>query len=88
MRWQLRSALKARQQAIIEHLKERTVESVEDLLQLAENKESAEDLKAWAAADLRFQHLDATRLANAIISLRRAKAAALRTLSGAVPSGT
>jgi hypothetical protein len=87
MRWQLRSVLAANQ-AIIDHLTAKSVESVDDLLQLAANKTSVEALKTWAEAELQFQRLDATRLSHAIVSFRKAQAAARQTASGAVLSGT
>ena len=88
MQCQLRSVLKGRQQAIIDHLKANSVESVDDLLQAAQSKKSAEELEAWAAKKLRLQDLDPDRLANAIMDLRAARAAALQAVSEAVPSGT
>jgi len=93
MRWQLRVALAANQAPphfiarILEQVR-KMVASTEELLVLSEEHKSEQQLEAWAAQRLKLEDLDNTRLAKAIISLRKPQAAVRQTASGAVPSGT
>ena len=92
MRCQLRAALAvdlsaAAVHAIIEQIKT-AAENTEGLLRLTRYQVSFKELKAWAAGDLNLLPVHQTHLANAIMDLRKARAAALQAVSEAVPSGT
>ena len=92
MRCQLRSVLAANQAAprfiveILEQVKE-LVSSTDELLVLSEKKQSEQQLKSWATAELGLLPVNDARLAKAIICLR-ARAAALQPASAAGRFGT